>query len=105
MSSGKLNITTTGLCYVQRKAQLEGNLGRGLIRIPNPEGNTLYGIEIMVDPQFRGMRLARCLCREDIARDKAPALHLSGTKSNHQSASPIGFSNRNVPKKNLFKNS
>ena len=25
------------------------------------EGNTLYGIEIMVDPEFRGLRLARRL--------------------------------------------
>lgn len=33
----------------------------GFIRNHNPEGNTLYGIEIMVDPEFRGMRLARRL--------------------------------------------
>ncbi len=33
----------------------------GFIRNHNPEGNTLYGIEIMVDPDFRGMRLARRL--------------------------------------------
>ena len=31
----------------------------GFIRNHNPEGNTLYGIEIMVDPEFRGMKLAR----------------------------------------------
>ncbi len=33
----------------------------GFIRNHNPEGNTLYGIEIMVDPEFRGMKLARRL--------------------------------------------
>lgn len=33
----------------------------GYIRNHNPEGNTLYGIEIMVDPEFRGMKLARRL--------------------------------------------
>ena len=27
----------------------------------NPDGDTLYGIEIMVDPEFRGMKLARRL--------------------------------------------
>ncbi|MEW5800416.1 MAG: bifunctional GNAT family N-acetyltransferase/carbon-nitrogen hydrolase family protein, partial [Bacteroidota bacterium] len=31
----------------------------GFIRNHNPAGNTLYGIEIMVDPEYRGMRLAR----------------------------------------------
>ncbi|MEW6060785.1 MAG: GNAT family N-acetyltransferase [Bacteroidota bacterium] len=33
----------------------------GFIRNHNPAGNTLYGIEIMVDPEYRGMRLARRL--------------------------------------------
>jgi len=33
----------------------------GYIRNHNPEGTTLYGIEIMVDPEFRGMKLARRL--------------------------------------------
>lgn len=33
----------------------------GFIRNHNPHGNTLYGIEIMVDPDFRGMKLARRL--------------------------------------------
>lgn len=33
----------------------------GYIRNHNPEGNTLYGIEIMVDPEYRGMKLARRL--------------------------------------------
>ena len=44
----------------------------GFIRNHNPQGNTLYGIEIMVDPQFRGMRLARRLyeARKNLAREK-----------------------------------
>lgn len=33
----------------------------GYITNHNPDGNTLYGIEIMVDPEFRGMKLARRL--------------------------------------------
>ncbi len=42
----------------------------GFIRNHTPEGNTLYGIEIMVDPEFRGMRLARRLyqARKELAR-------------------------------------
>ncbi|MGD8278410.1 MAG: GNAT family N-acetyltransferase [Gemmatimonadota bacterium] len=43
----------------------------GYIRNHAPDGDTLYGIEIMVDPEFRGMHLARrlynarkALCRE-----------------------------------------
>lgn len=43
----------------------------GFIRNHNPQGDTLYGIEIMVDPEFRGMKLSRRiydvrkqLCRE-----------------------------------------
>ena len=42
----------------------------GFIRNHTLEGNTLYGIEIMVDPQFRGLRLARRLydARKNLAR-------------------------------------
>jgi len=44
----------------------------GFIRNHNPEGNTLYGIEIMVDPEFRGMKLARRLydARKQLARER-----------------------------------
>ncbi len=44
----------------------------GFIRNHNPEGETLYGIEIMVDPEYRGMKLARRLyqARKDLVRDK-----------------------------------
>jgi predicted amidohydrolase/ribosomal protein S18 acetylase RimI-like enzyme len=43
---------------------------QGFIRNHNPAGNTLYGIEIMVDPDFRGLRLARRLyeARKKLAR-------------------------------------
>jgi predicted amidohydrolase/GNAT superfamily N-acetyltransferase len=37
---------------------------KGFIRNHNPNGDTLYGIEIMVDPEFRGLRLARRLYNE-----------------------------------------
>lgn len=42
----------------------------GFIRNHNPQGETLYGIEIMVDPQYRGMKLARRLydARKKLAR-------------------------------------
>lgn len=42
----------------------------GFIRNHDPEGDVLYGIEIMVHPEYRGMRLARRLynARKDLAR-------------------------------------
>jgi predicted amidohydrolase/GNAT superfamily N-acetyltransferase len=44
---------------------------RGYIRNHDPEGDTLYGIEIMVDPELRGYRLSRRLyeARKQIARE------------------------------------
>ncbi len=44
----------------------------GTIRNHDPEGDTLYGIEIMVDPEYRGMKLARRLyeARKQICRDR-----------------------------------
>ncbi|MCC7338282.1 MAG: GNAT family N-acetyltransferase [Pirellulaceae bacterium] len=44
----------------------------GYIRNHNPKGDTLYGIEIMVHPDFRGMKLSRRLydARKQICRDK-----------------------------------
>ncbi|HXW04312.1 MAG TPA: GNAT family N-acetyltransferase [Vicinamibacterales bacterium] len=43
----------------------------GTISTHNPRGTTLYGIEIMVDPDYRGMKLARRLydARKQLARD------------------------------------
>lgn len=42
----------------------------GFIRNHNPKGNTLYGIEIMVHPDFRGMKLSRRLydARKEVCR-------------------------------------
>jgi predicted amidohydrolase/ribosomal protein S18 acetylase RimI-like enzyme len=42
----------------------------GFIRNHTLEGNTLYGIEIMVDPEYRGLKLARRLydARKDLTR-------------------------------------
>jgi predicted amidohydrolase/ribosomal protein S18 acetylase RimI-like enzyme len=44
----------------------------GYIRNHDSEGDTLYGIEIMVDPEFRGLKLARRLydARKRIARER-----------------------------------
>ncbi len=44
----------------------------GYIRNHNPNGDTLYGIEIMVDPEFRGMKLSRRLydARKELCREK-----------------------------------
>jgi len=43
----------------------------GYIRNHSYEGDTLYGIEIMVDPEYRGMHLARRLynARKDLCRE------------------------------------
>ena len=43
---------------------------KGFIQNHNPKGNTLYGIEIMVDPDYRGLKLARRLydARKELAR-------------------------------------
>lgn len=44
----------------------------GYIRNHDPKGDTLYGIEIMVSPKYRGRRLARRLyeARKQLAREK-----------------------------------
>ncbi|MEJ2635017.1 MAG: GNAT family N-acetyltransferase [Calditrichia bacterium] len=44
----------------------------GYITNHNPEGDTLYGIEIMVDPEFRGMKLARRIydARKQLVRNR-----------------------------------
>ncbi len=44
----------------------------GFIRNHDPAGDTLYGIEVMVDPDFRGLKLARRLydARKELARRK-----------------------------------
>src|SRR5262249_8067033 len=44
----------------------------GFIRNHNANGTTLYGIEIMVDPAYRGLKLARRLynARKQLTREK-----------------------------------
>ncbi|MEZ6093796.1 MAG: GNAT family N-acetyltransferase [Pirellulaceae bacterium] len=44
----------------------------GMIRNHAPKGDTLYGIEIMVSPEFRGMKLSRRLydMRKQLCREK-----------------------------------
>lgn len=44
----------------------------GFIHNHDPNGDTLYGIEIMVDPQFQGMKLARRLydARKNLVRER-----------------------------------
>jgi len=44
----------------------------GYIRNHNPKGDTLYGIEIMVDPEYRGMKLSRRLydARKQLCRER-----------------------------------
>lgn len=44
----------------------------GYIRNHDPKGDVLYGIEIMVDPEFRGMKLSRRLydARKELARSR-----------------------------------
>jgi len=46
--------------------------GQGFISNHDPSGDTLYGIEIMVHPDFRGLRLARRLydARKELCRQK-----------------------------------
>jgi predicted amidohydrolase/ribosomal protein S18 acetylase RimI-like enzyme len=47
----------------------------GMIRNHDPEGDTLYGIELQVHPEARGMKLARRLY--DARKDLCRQLHLS----------------------------
>lgn len=44
----------------------------GYIRNHDPQGDTLYGMEIMVDPDYRGLKLSRRLynARKQLARDR-----------------------------------
>lgn len=45
---------------------------QGFIRTHDPSGDVMYGIEMMVDPEFRGMRLSRRLydARKEICRQR-----------------------------------
>ncbi|MBI1937806.1 MAG: GNAT family N-acetyltransferase [Ignavibacteriales bacterium] len=74
--NGKLVASSSSLVlnfalYSQWHSWLE-IADHGFIKNHEPNGNTLYGIEIMVDPQYRGYKLARRLyeARKDLCRKK-----------------------------------
>jgi predicted amidohydrolase/ribosomal protein S18 acetylase RimI-like enzyme len=52
----------------------------GYIKNHDPEGDTLYGIEIMVHPEYRGMKLSRRLydARKELCREKNLARMMIG---------------------------
>ncbi len=72
---GKLVASSSSLCLAYDpklawhdwKAIADG----GYIRNHNPRGDTLYGIEIMVDPEYRGLKLSRRLydARKELCRE------------------------------------
>lgn len=53
---------------------------KGFIRNHKPKGDTLYGLEIMVHPDFRGMKLSRRLydARKDLCRERNLARFIIG---------------------------
>lgn len=60
--------------------------GDGYLTDHDPEGDTLYGIDICVDPSFRGKKLARRLydARKDIARERnLQAMIIAGRMPNY----------------------
>ncbi len=72
---GKLAAASSSL-ILEYHPQLEWHnwqavADRGFIRNHNSDGDTLYGIEIMVDPEFRGMKLSRRLydARKELCRE------------------------------------
>ena len=52
----------------------------GYIRNHDPKGDSIYGIEIMVDPEFRGMKLSRRIyeARKQICRERNLARMIIG---------------------------
>jgi ribosomal protein S18 acetylase RimI-like enzyme len=66
-SSLILNLDMYGECHSWQEISDFGH-----IRNHNPAGNALYGIEIMVDPRYRGMKLARRLydARKKLAQER-----------------------------------
>ena len=51
-------------------------VGKGTFKSHDPEGDYLYGIEVFVDPEYRGMRLGRRLY--DARKEIAETLNLKG---------------------------
>ena len=81
---GKLAASSSSL-ILKYKPSLEWHNWKavadsGFITNHDPRGDTLYGIEIMVDPEFRGMKLARRLydARKEICRQKNLARMIIG---------------------------
>jgi predicted amidohydrolase/ribosomal protein S18 acetylase RimI-like enzyme len=73
---GKLAASSSSL-IVQYDPSLEWHnwqavSDNGYIRNHKPRGDTLYGIEIMVDPEFRGMKLSTRLydARKELCRER-----------------------------------
>jgi predicted amidohydrolase/GNAT superfamily N-acetyltransferase len=73
---GKLAASSSSL-ILEYKPGLEWHdwkkvADEGYIRNHNPKGDTLYGIEMMVHPDFRGMKLSRRLydARKELCRGK-----------------------------------
>ncbi len=79
----------------------------GFIRNHDPEGDSLYGIEIQVDPEMRGMKLARRLydARKELCRRKDLARIIVGGRipgfAKHQDLTAREYVER-VMEKSLF---
>jgi predicted amidohydrolase/ribosomal protein S18 acetylase RimI-like enzyme len=73
----------------------------GYIRNHTYDGDTLYGIEIMVDPEFRGMHLARRLydARKDLCRAHNLARIVVGGRIPGFGAQPEGMTAREYVEK------
>lgn len=73
----------------------------GYIRNHAPDGDTLYGIEIMVDPEFRGMHLARRLydARKNLCRELNLARIVIGGRIPGYGAQPAEMSAREYVEK------
>ena len=51
--------------------------GKETFNTHNPKGNILYGIEVFIHPQYRGLRLARRMYeyRKELLRNAKPESH------------------------------
>jgi predicted amidohydrolase/ribosomal protein S18 acetylase RimI-like enzyme len=80
----------------------------GYIRNHDPDGDTLYGIEIMVDPGYRGLRLSRRLYeeRKRIARERNLARIIIGGRlpgyRAHQATMSASEYTKAVMRKSLY---
>lgn len=88
---GKLVATSSSLIVDETDFDSWHNFdqasGNGTIKNHDPEGDTLYGIDIAVDPEVRGMRLARRIyeARKELAiRRNLRAILIAGRIPNYQ---------------------